>query len=182
MNDMTVENLDPLVQFIEDLGLSVEEEGMPRIAGRILGLLIVEEEPFHFDDIAQRLQVSRGSISTNTRLLEQLELIERFTLPGERKDFFRLAEGIHGRLLEKSLYRLRHRQSLILRCLDRLGSDNESARANLERMNRFYRLAEESTESFIDRWRTSEQVDDQTSDPATIDSRTDNGQQQVVNR
>ena len=151
--ELDPKQLDPMVQFIEDLGLSVEEDGMPRIAGRILGLLTVEEDPLRFDEIAERLQVSRASVSTNTRLLEQLGFLERFTVRGERRDFFRLTEDIHGRLLEKSLQRLLHRQAMVDRCIEQLTGDRPEAERRLSSMSRFYRLATESTERFIERWR-----------------------------
>ncbi len=152
-----MDTLDPLAQFIEDLGLSVEEDGMPRIAGRMLGLLIVQEGPFQFDEIADQLQVSRGSVSTNARLLEQLGMIERFTLPGERRDLFRLSEDIHGRLLEKNLRRLEGRLRVVDRCLERLGEGQGAARERLEDMLRFNRLASESTQRFLDSWRRGDE-------------------------
>lgn len=144
---------DPLVQFIEDLGLSVEEDGMPRIAGRILGLLLVHEGPFRFDELAEQLQVSRGSVSINTRLLEQMGLIERFTLPGDRRDLFRACDDLHGRLLERSLHRLVQRQAMVDRCLERLGEEQPHARNRLHSMNRFYSQAIKNTEAFLATWR-----------------------------
>lgn len=144
---------DPLAQFIEELGLSVEEDGMPRIAGRILGLLLVHEGPFRFDELADQLQVSRGSVSINTRLLEQMGLIERFTVPGDRRDLFRACEDLHGRLLEKSLRRLAQRQTMVDRCLERLDANHSHARRRLESMKRFYGHAIQSTQAFLEDWR-----------------------------
>jgi DNA-binding transcriptional regulator GbsR (MarR family) len=75
-NDQAIE------QFIERVGLIAQVDGLPRIAGRIMGLLVIYGGPFSFAEIAKRLQVSRGSISTNRRLLENLGVIERVARPG----------------------------------------------------------------------------------------------------
>lgn len=79
-------------EFIEKTGLIAQNQGIPRVAGRVLGMLLFDGEAMAFGDLARDLQVSRGSISTATRLLEDRALIKRLTKPGERQDFFQLAE------------------------------------------------------------------------------------------
>jgi len=79
-------------EFIEKNGLIAQNQGIPRVAGRVLGMLLFDGEAMSFGDLARDLQVSRGSISTSTRLLEDRALIKRLTKPGERQDFFQLAE------------------------------------------------------------------------------------------
>ena len=108
-------------RFIEQKGMEYQAEGLPRIAGKIVGLLIIEDGPFSFSKLAEGLQVSRGSISTNTRLLENIGLIDRISLPGQRGDFFQLAprpyrsmlEGICARL-DKALANPRQAQGQLL--------------------------------------------------------------------
>ena len=56
-------NLSPeLIRFIEGMGMYFENQGIPRIGGRILGLLMVAHEPLSADAIARILKVSRASI------------------------------------------------------------------------------------------------------------------------
>ena len=57
-------------QLVERFGLRFEEDGLPRIAGRMLGLLMVSAEPRSLDELAEELQASKTSASTNARLLE----------------------------------------------------------------------------------------------------------------
>jgi DNA-binding transcriptional regulator GbsR (MarR family) len=78
-------------EFIEKTGLIAQNQGLPRVAGRVLGLLLFDGAAVSFGDLAQQLQVSRGSISTSTRLLEHRALVKRVTKAGERQDFFQLA-------------------------------------------------------------------------------------------
>ncbi|HEX7974611.1 MAG TPA: MarR family transcriptional regulator, partial [Anaerolineales bacterium] len=76
--------------FVEEVALVFEEIGIARMAGRILGWLLISNPPHQSaDELAEALQASKGSISTMTRLLIQADLIERIGLPGERRDYFR---------------------------------------------------------------------------------------------
>ncbi|GLQ25553.1 GbsR/MarR family transcriptional regulator [Sulfitobacter pacificus] len=85
--------------FIEKTGLISQAEGLPRIAGRIFGMLMFDGEMVSFTEIATRLQVSRASISTSIRILEERGLVKRMAKPGERQDFFQLAENPYATML-----------------------------------------------------------------------------------
>ncbi|HEX8271121.1 MAG TPA: MarR family transcriptional regulator [Longimicrobiaceae bacterium] len=89
--------------FIETMGRHFEEEGIPRIAGRLFGLLMVNEAPCSLDDMAERLQVSKGSVSSNSRMLEQWGVVERVTRPGDRRDYYHLADDMERRILERQM-------------------------------------------------------------------------------
>jgi biotin operon repressor len=92
---------DPVrTDFIEKTGLVTQAEGLPRIAGRVFGLLIYDGDLVSFGDLATKLQVSRASISTSIRILEERGLAKRVTKPDERQDFFRLAANPYGAMLE----------------------------------------------------------------------------------
>lgn len=94
---------DAAEEFIEGMGRRFEEEGVPRIAGRMLGLMMVNEEPCSLDEMAEVLQVSKGSVSSNARLLEQWGVAERTTRPGDRRDYYQLAPDMHTRMLERQV-------------------------------------------------------------------------------
>jgi DNA-binding transcriptional regulator GbsR (MarR family) len=89
--------------FIESMGRQFEEDGAPRIAGRLFGLLMVQEEPSSLDAVAEQLQVSKGSASSNARLLEQLGIAERVTRAGDRRDYYQISPDIGERTLERAL-------------------------------------------------------------------------------
>lgn len=94
---------DATETFIETMGRHFEEEGIPRIAGRLFGLLMVNEAPCSLDDMAERLQVSKGSVSSNSRMLEQWGVVERVTRPGDRRDYYHLAHDMERRILERQM-------------------------------------------------------------------------------
>lgn len=93
-------------QFIELMGRQSENDGMPRIAGRLLGALLVADGPSSLDDLTEKLQVSKGSVSSNARLLEQFGMVQRVTVPGDRRDYYEIASDLPVRLVEFTLSRL----------------------------------------------------------------------------
>lgn len=94
-------------EFIEKIGLITQAEGLPRIAGRVFGLLIFDGDVVSFGDLATRLQVSRGSISSSIRLLEERGLVKRIAKPGDRQDYFQLAPDPYVTMLEQVRRRTR---------------------------------------------------------------------------
>ena len=78
--------------FIEKNGLHYEKtHDLPRIAGRIIGLLMVSAHPITINEIRKTLQFSHGSISTNLRLLGMMGLVEKVTFPGDRCDYYQFS-------------------------------------------------------------------------------------------
>ena len=64
--------------FIEDISLYFEQMGLPRMAGRVLGVLLIAEPPQQsLNDLCEMLQASKSSVSTTTRLLIEMGLIDR---------------------------------------------------------------------------------------------------------
>jgi len=82
----------PLHRFIEGMGLYFESQGIPRSGGRMLGLLMIAHWPLSAEDVASILQISRGSVSTNMRLLLSSGLVEKAALPRLRTTHFVYAD------------------------------------------------------------------------------------------
>ena len=80
--------------FIEDVGLFFEQMGLPRMAGRVLGYLLVSDPPEQsLNDLCERLTASKSSVSTMTRLLVGEGLAEQTPSPVPRRDYFRFRSG-----------------------------------------------------------------------------------------
>lgn len=99
--------------FVEKLGLKFEADGQPRIAGRVLAYLMVCREAQSLDDLADVLRVSKGSVSTNARLLELHGVVERVTRPGDRRDYYRISDDLHVKFMDALLNRLREMRDLL---------------------------------------------------------------------
>ena len=91
-----MDNHQPIedLHFIEDIGLYFEQMGLPRMAGRILGALLISDPPSQsINDLSERLNASKSSISIMARLLVERGLIERVASPVPRRDYYRFKQG-----------------------------------------------------------------------------------------
>jgi DNA-binding transcriptional regulator GbsR (MarR family) len=80
--------------FVEDISLYFEQMGLPRMAGRVLGVLLICDPPAQsLTDLSGLLQASKSSISTTTRLLTEMGLIERAASPLPRQVYFQFKPG-----------------------------------------------------------------------------------------
>lgn len=92
-------------RFIEMLGHLAEADGLPRLTGQVWALLVLSEEPVSSGDIADRLKISRGSVSTNTRLLETIGMAERRSKPGERQTYYAMRDEPYSEFAEQAAER-----------------------------------------------------------------------------
>jgi len=117
--------------FIEDLALLMEDSGLPRMAGRIFGrLLVAEPAEQSMAELESRLRASKGSISTMTRLLLSGGVIERAAVPGERRVYVRLREDFWDSFGERVRARAEAMRSLGEEGLEVLGK--RASRRSLE--------------------------------------------------
>lgn len=90
-------------RIIERMGLIAEADGLPRIAGRIFGFLLLTPAPCSLEAIAEALGVSRASVSTDTRRLAEVGLLERVGFPGDRRDYYTLSPNGFRRMIERRI-------------------------------------------------------------------------------
>lgn len=140
---------DTINQFIEQMGMMAQSDGLPRIAGKILGLMLIDTGPFSFGEIAERLEVSRGSVSTNTRLLENLRVIDRVSKMGERGDYFQLAHDPYAKLLQGVSQRMEKSISILKETRSLLPLSMEKSQSRLFDLEHFYTEYLKSTTSLI---------------------------------
>lgn len=138
--------------FAEDVGLLFETFGNNRMAGRVWGLLAIsEEEALSAQELADRLQASAGSISTATRLLISLGMIERIRRPGDRKTYFRPRPQAMSSLLMHRQMVLTQALRLAERGLEEFG-DRPAVRERLEEWRHLYAFFARETPALIDRY------------------------------
>ncbi|MDP3879569.1 MAG: MarR family transcriptional regulator [Dehalococcoidales bacterium] len=139
--------------FVEEVGIFFEQTGMPRMAGRIMGWLMISDPPHQtVGDLTKVLLASKGSISTMTRLLIRLGLLERISLPGQRRDYFRLKSGAWQQILGESLVQITTSRQLIERGLELVDDKAHFNRQWLEEMRGIYSFLEREFPVLLKRW------------------------------
>lgn len=146
--------LSHLDRFIEQLGQLAEGEGLPRTAGRMMGLLIVSGAPLGIDELATRLKVSRASVSTNSRLLQSLGIAQLAPEPGTRRDYLQISGDPSSSLLALGLRRMQSMHLTILEMRHALkGSRLRATRARLQRMEKLYDATIGQLQVVLQKWR-----------------------------
>lgn len=146
-------------QFIEEVGLSFESVSLPRMAGRVFGWLLISNPPHQSPtELADVLQASKGSISTMTRLLVQLSLIERISLPGQRRDYFRIKPNSWAELSKQRLAQITAFRKLAEQGLKLLEQDDPFLSQRLEEMRDIHTFWEQELPLMTQRWEQRQQM------------------------
>ncbi|NJN88358.1 MAG: MarR family transcriptional regulator [Leptolyngbyaceae cyanobacterium SL_7_1] len=130
-----------------------ETGGLPRMAGRIFGWLLISNPPQQsHSELANVLQASKGSISTMTRLLIQLSLIERVSLPGDRRDYFQIKPKAWKHITEQRLAQIVAFRQLADRGLDLLQTSPPQLRTRLQELRDIHAFWERELPYLNQRW------------------------------
>ena len=97
------DKLSPVVRrLVTDAGTTTQSFGLGRVVGQIYAYLYFSREPRCLSDLERVLGISKGSASTNIRLLEDWGAVQRLWLKGDRRDYFR-ANTAFGRIIRRAL-------------------------------------------------------------------------------
>jgi DNA-binding transcriptional regulator GbsR (MarR family) len=139
--------LSPLVRsFVAHFGEMGSRWGINRTVGQIYALIYVSPIYLNADDIAERLEFSRGNVSMGLKELQAWRLVRLRHLPADRREYFEvpgdaweifrtLAEERRRREIEPTLSMLRAAQ------LEEV--QTESDRHAQARMKEMYELIEQ---------------------------------------
>ena len=110
--------------ILQTAGEMAESLSINRVVGQIYSLLYISPKPVSLEDIADKLKISKGSVSVNIRNLEDWNAVKKVFVPGSRKDFYtaesdfmkiisdRLQKGL-SRRLQYANEKLQHVEILI---------------------------------------------------------------------
>ncbi|WP_246259939.1 GbsR/MarR family transcriptional regulator [Oxynema aestuarii] len=142
-----------LKRFVEEVGVLFELMGLPRMAGRILGWLLISSPPHQsFSELARGLQASKGSISSMTRLLIQAGIVEKISLPGDRQSYFQIQLGAWSELIRARLAQMRAIREVAERGLTLLEGEDPERKRRLEEMRDVHAFFERELPVLTDRW------------------------------
>lgn len=146
--------------FVEDFGLLFEKMGHTRMTGRVYGLLLLaENERLSFQDIVEKLQASKSSISVTLKTLEQVGFIRSVSVPGDRKTYFSM-------LVQMNWMSLIDQKRLVFRMMIvqyknalkfRSDSDDRISKWLNESIS-FHEWLDKRMDSMIDEWEAYQEV------------------------
>ena len=143
--------------IIADFAEGYSNFGLNPLMGRIVGLLIISEDPQSLDDMVETLEMSKGPISQICRRLKERGLIEKVWIPGDRKDYYRAADDIFGKAYANQVDKMQQNIEIAEKYLS-MAQASKSKRAQfiqerMEMMKSFYELMDEYNEKFMEAWK-----------------------------
>ncbi|MEE8469745.1 MAG: MarR family transcriptional regulator [Dehalococcoidia bacterium] len=140
-------------RFVEEVGLHFEQAGAPRMAGRIVGWLLICDPPHQSTgELAEALLASKGSISSATRLLIQMGMIERISLPGQRRDYFSIKPNSWDEMMKRRMAVVTDLRVIAERGLQLLEGKDLRVKRRLEEMRSMYAFWERELPALMERW------------------------------
>ena len=147
------------IRFADEMGLLFHSQGFPRIAGRVLGWLLVCDPPEQsLTDLTVTLEVSKASASTAARMLLHLGLAERALAGRTRRDYIRLNEDAGVRIFRTRTAFLAELRHTTERGLELLQGAPAARRSRLERMRRFWAFLEREMPRLLEQFEAEEKA------------------------
>jgi DNA-binding transcriptional regulator GbsR (MarR family) len=85
---MTTPATETVQQFVEAWGAMGALWGINRSVARVHALLMATEDSLSLDEIAEKLQISKGNASMSLRELRTFGVVRQVEVPGDRRDFY----------------------------------------------------------------------------------------------
>jgi DNA-binding transcriptional regulator GbsR (MarR family) len=144
---------DDQAAFVERMGRSLTEAGLPRMAGRMWAWLLICEPPEQSAaEVAEALHASRGAISGAARLLTAAGLIHRTTRRGDRREFYSVPPGSMTALMRAQGPATAAQRRIAEEGLALLADRTNGARDRLEEVRDLYVFMERELPALIDRF------------------------------
>ncbi len=85
---------DPLGILIEGWGRMGSCWGVGKVMAEIQALLYLSARPLSLEEMADSLKISRSNISLNVRGLQDLGVVKKVIVPGDRKDYYTAEDDV----------------------------------------------------------------------------------------
>lgn len=117
-----------LLEWVEQVAMYLARDGVPPIAGRVLGWLMVCDPPEQSaGQISAAIGASRASLTSNLRVLSSMGFLTSRTRPGERTVYYRMAEGAWAVVVRRQIAGITSFLDITRKGLDLVGPDEGRA-------------------------------------------------------
>lgn len=155
-----MQSIDKIRNYVEKLTLVLEQNGLPRTAGRVLAYLLIcspSEQSMH--NLIDALGMSKSSISTSTQTLIQLKLIERISLPGERRDYYHIVPNVWHMIMISQIALTKQLKEIAVEGIDLIDKTSFNGQSDrLNEMYEFYEFWEQELPLLLERWEAKKEL------------------------
>jgi DNA-binding transcriptional regulator GbsR (MarR family) len=145
-------------QYIEHISRMLADWGFPRMAGRVLFVLMgAEERTLTAAELAERLDVSPAAISGALKYLIHLSMVTREPVPGSRRDRYRLVDDSWYEVTTAKMTFLKVLADATEQGVDAAGGPTTVAGARLANMRDFYLFVQENMPDVLEKWAANKQ-------------------------
>jgi DNA-binding transcriptional regulator GbsR (MarR family) len=137
-------------RFIEDVARLLVPWGVPPVAARLYGYLLLSPRPVSLDQITEDLGISKSSASVAARLLESYTLARRHREPGTKRALYAVADDYEAMI--------RQQNQLLDALAEQLNAGggvvaSKEVNARLAQMAEFYRVMRGAMDDAMRRWK-----------------------------
>ncbi|GAA3012422.1 transcriptional regulator [Streptosporangium longisporum] len=114
--------------WVERVAMFLSADGLPPVAGRVLGWLMICDPPEQSaGQIGRAIGASPAALTTNMRVLQAMGFVSRRTRPGERTAYYRVEEGAWERVVRRQIATLTAFREVAGDGMDLIGPDGARA-------------------------------------------------------
>lgn len=147
MSDNFTKFRDTIVEAAGELAGGL---GLNRVIGQLYALLYISPAPLSLDELTKQLNMSKGNISVNIRVLEQWDAVRKVWVKGSRKDYYeanldipsvvmnRIKSGV-GRRLDQGM-ELLHKAETVLKEDSHSKKDAKVYQARINKIKEWHKL------------------------------------------
>jgi DNA-binding transcriptional regulator GbsR (MarR family) len=119
---------ESLLEWVERVAMYLARDGVPPIAGRVLGWLMVCDPPEQSaGQISAAIGASRASLTSNLRVLSSMGFLVSRTRPGERTVYYRMADDAWAVVTRKQIAGITSFLDITRDGLELVGPDDDRA-------------------------------------------------------
>jgi predicted transcriptional regulator len=139
--------------FVEVMAMTLADWGFPRMAGRVLFVLMsADEEALTAGELADRLAVSPAAISGAVRYLIHINMVAREPVPGSRRDRFRLVDDSFYEVTLAKMTLIKTLADIADAGVTAAGGPDTPSGGRLAGMRDFYLFVQDAMPGVLDQW------------------------------
>lgn len=138
--------------FVEEFGMFYETFGLTRMVGRIIGFLVINNDPLSMGDLVDAIGTTKSAVSVSLKELLQMRLLSRKSKPGSRRDYYELKSDFSERILIYQSQNYTGFKWVAEEGLSLLDASDKEAKDRLIRLQRLFQFLESAIPKVLDLW------------------------------